>query len=143
MFPESKDEEYGQCFIDELLGLAIQYIQKRYGPKLMVGKVIKRTFELIQSTGDQTIETDYTIKQFTLLFIVQHEREFASEIEKHYTDGGLFGNEGKKQFRIFMCKMKEFVEQTLNFAYHKSNIVTTIDNFVMEARKQYIMGPRK
>mgnify|MGYP000844840139 CR=1 FL=1 len=135
--PETIEENV--CFIDKLLELAIVYIQKRYGPKLMEGKVINRVFTLLLSNDDETIATDYKIKQFALLFIMQYEREFADRIAEWYTEGGLFENEGPNQFRRFMCKMEEYMDKTLNFAYHKSNIVGTINEFTREAAKEYIM----
>ena len=138
-YPETIDESDGRRYIDKLLELGIMYIQKKYGPRLMEKKVIRRVFALIQSNDDETISTDYRIKQFALLFIMQYEREFANTIAELYTDEGLFGNEGQNQFRRFMCKMEEYIDMTLNFAYHKSNIVGTINEFTKEASKEYIM----
>jgi len=126
---------YPETCVDKLLNMAIMYIQKRYGTRLMEGKVISRVFTLALSSDID----DYKIKQFALIFIMQYEREFADTIAESYTNEGLFGEEGVNQFRRFMCKMEEYIDKTLNFAYHKSNIVGTINEFIKEASKEYTM----
>ncbi len=142
-YPNTYDKEEECCFIDNLLNMCIEYIKKRYGPKLMENRVNKRVYDIIQTVNDITIQKDYTMKKLVILFIVQYERELSDTIVESYTDGGYFGDKGSQHFRSFMCKIDENVDKTLNFAFHKHNVVTTVNNFVIAASKEYMMDQNK
>ena len=128
-------------FIDTLLSLCVEFIYKRYGDKL---KSVHRIYTLLINDEDPVLQSDYKIKTFALIFILQWEPELRQEIIKMYNDQSSYVLlKGSYHFAAFMCRMDDNIDMTLNFPYSKYNICGIVHNFVQAAIREYFMGPTK
>lgn len=125
-------------FADEILELSIEYVSKRYGERLTTSILVQRIYKLLLTTDD------HKAKIFAIFFILSWELEFQHEITKLYTTvNSQDGIYNAFYFGKFMCRVSQYVDMTLNFPYHKFNIVPTLNNFVSAVHQDYLMGPSK
>lgn len=132
------DLENGMAFVDHCTRNAIDIINKRYGERIQAESKIQHVFDLLRETHD------VHIKVFFVLFVLHWECDpFANAFVQMYSEnGGIFGSESTTHFRKFMStKISAFVEQALNAAYNKFNIISMIDDFHRGASLEYVMGP--
>ncbi len=115
--------------------VAISVIQKRYGKQIMEDKTISRIFGLLLSINDNEPRLLF------ILFAIYWERNIAKAIEEAFDGKGLFEEQDRHHFQLFISKMGEFVEKTIKFKYDKHNAIEIIDNYNSASRIEYVMGP--
>jgi hypothetical protein len=137
--PIQDENDIMVTFVDRLLRTAMEIIEKRYGQRMHDEQSIQAMLKHLRETDD------HQVKIFFLLFVLHWEQvPFADHFEQLYNavEDTLFGIEAKAHFRKFMAQtISSFVEKTLNFAYNKFNVITTVQDFTQSASLEYIMGP--